>query len=762
MSKTLIFKGIMMKSLPIVCLCLALSACSTAKNTDKPETELPISKIVMYQSGIGYVERTAQVDGNELVLHIRPDQINDILKSLTVIDRKNGRPVSITLPVDKSTLDSLSQIPDQVKAGGIRSLLEAFRGAHVKIHAKKGKAEGRIVGVEENIILNDNGNSEIVPTVTLLTQKDELKVFKIKDITTVNLFDKSLTDGLDKSLNISLNEGDWKQIELRIRMDSQQKRDIALSYLIAMPTWKPAYRLILDKDDKGTLQGWAIISNVTGADWNQIAFSLVSGQPMSFTYDLYTPQFIARPDLTSLSETKAAAPVITQSAYGSTPKEAPKAAGMSKNNALRKLAPKADLKAFNQESMESYDAADSNDLGMDSAMEMEDAVMASARAMGMEEEVMASARAITSDEMASSFSQLASNTQLGSFDEYVINSKLSIPDGNTALVNLIQNTVNARETRMFKPTNFVDFEQYAKGWRQSESYQTIELKNDLAVGLDSGPITIFKDGALIGEGYLTRTAQDATAYITFAREGRLEAVIVDSISSETKHLNSIKNGLCQYDAVKRSTRTFEFTSHIKQDVRTLFQIPRFQSWTPVDFPKDTVTNDNAYVLTVDVPANAKTSLTLSMTRTDQFTTQTPMKYQPHNDCVEAMKTALASNEVPEDKLNAFTQVIADHDLLRTNATKTQSLRERRREITSDQASLSNTLHSLEKIRTANAESLKRQLVARQQTNERALVNITTDLYTLQVEKGEAELRIQTNLQNFEYTRNLPGQRPAQN
>ena len=291
----------------------------TPKANAQTKEMLPISRVVMYQSGIGYVERCAQIATDKLILRIRPDQINDILKSLTIIDRGNGRPVSISLPVDKDTLDSLAQIPEQIKDGGVRSLLNAFRGANVKIKTMCCAYEGRIVGVDErdsetNLQVSVNSsNSSSEDTVTLLTSNNVLHVIRLSEIRSVALYDQSLTDGLDKSLNISLNEGNWKQLELTIQLDSSEPREIALSYLVAMPTWKPAYRLVLKDDDKAILQGWAVVSNVTGADWNNIAFSLVSGQPMSFTYDLYTPQFLKRPDLSGLAEQRAAAPEVINS-----------------------------------------------------------------------------------------------------------------------------------------------------------------------------------------------------------------------------------------------------------------------------------------------------------------------------------------------------------------------------------------------------------------------------------------------------------------
>lgn len=729
----------------------ALYGCDKSAGVERSASEdLPVSRVVMYQSGIGYVERSGVVSGDELVLRIRPDQINDILKSLTVIDRADGRPVSISLPVDHTTLDALSQIPHQVRDGGIRSLLEAFRGANVEIKTKKKKFSGRIVGVETQLkqVLID----ETMPdssTVTLLTKGNVLEVIAVDDILSVSLHDSSLAAGLDKSLNISLNEGDWKLIELRIRMDKANSRELALSYLVAMPTWKPAYRLVLGNENKGTLQGWAIVSNVTGADWQNIDFSLVSGRPMSFTYDLYRPQFLDRPDLTALSEQRAEAPVVTQSAYLKDKVGAPQAAPSMDNGdstaAFRNM--RAAYKQM-ESTGSSMDHAKA-DYAADAIVEAEQFVDMDAGG-GMEAKA-APREMITNEEMINHFAQQASQTQIGAFDEYRLASKLSIPDGNTALVNLIQTELVARDTRMFKPVaNMYGFNQFYKGWRQTESYQTIELNNTSGVALDAGPITIYRDSTVIGEGYLSRTEKDSSAYITFAKEGRLDVQVTDSVDVNTLRLATVQDGFCSYDNEEKTTKTFTFTSHIPSTVTALLQIPKFDGWTPVDFPESVAVNDSAYVVSSNIPENGSQSVALTMSRTRSH--RQTLDPQRADFCHKAIKLAYESGAFDEIQKPLFEQYLEDAQNYETNASRIRVLQDRQREIEKDQTSLTNNLRGLSRIKSANAEKLRNQILSRQQANERKLVEITSELYEIQVANGDMQLRMQSYLKSLNYVR----------
>ena len=719
----------------ILAACAAPLGCASTGATTA-QTELPVSRVVMYQSGIGYVERTAVVEDDELVLRIRPDQINDILKSLTVIDRGNGRPISISLPVDQATLDKLAEIPEQVRDGGIRSLLIAFRGAHVKVKTRGGSHEGRVVGLDEvktpDLSINIDSEQVSREFVTLFTDSDRLDVIPLDEIKSVDLYDTSLVQGLNKSLNISLNEGDWKQIELRIKMDSAKKRELAMSYLVAMPTWKPAYRLIIEDNKSGTLQGWAIISNVTGSDWNNISFSLVSGQPMSFTYDLYKPQFLTRPDLSGLAVSKASAPKITNSGYAqaaAAPKPKAPGAGAAKSESLR--------------SAPSYKYQVMADMAMDEEAELE-------RGYDDFEDAVPT---ISSNEMIAGFSELASKAQIGSFDEYKLASRLSVPDGNTALVNLIQHKLVARDTRLFDKPSFSGFDNYYRGWRQTKSYQTIELKNEAGVALDAGPITIYRDQAVIGEGYLSRTEKDATAYITFANEGRITVSVSDTSQKSDYVLESFRNGLCATEEVIQRTVHFEFDSKIPNETTALLQIPNFKSWEAVDFPENVVKSDEAYVVSVNVPGNSKMDVPLTMR--NKVKIRSPLNngsFYPLN-CLSAVKDALKADDIKGEQKDKFQKYVDDSEARSTVQDKIRELKSRSSEIEKDQKTLTETISGLKDIKTSNADSLKNQLLSRQKSNEKELANIATELYTLQVQQSELNLSLQALVKELDYTRN---------
>ena len=75
------------------------------------------------------------------------------------------------------------------------------------------------------------------------------------------------------------------------------ERNLYVSYISEVPIWKTTYRLVLSSkaEQKPLLQGWAIVDNTIGEDWNDVEVSLVAGAPHSFIQQLSQPYYGRRP-----------------------------------------------------------------------------------------------------------------------------------------------------------------------------------------------------------------------------------------------------------------------------------------------------------------------------------------------------------------------------------------------------------------------------------------------------------------------------------
>src|SRR5208282_3561069 len=74
-------------------------------------------------------------------------------------------------------------------------------------------------------------------------------------------------------------------------------RQLYVSYISEVPIWKTTYRIVLPSksSEEPLLQGWAIVDNTVGEDWNNVELSLVAGAPQSFIQQLSQPYYARRP-----------------------------------------------------------------------------------------------------------------------------------------------------------------------------------------------------------------------------------------------------------------------------------------------------------------------------------------------------------------------------------------------------------------------------------------------------------------------------------
>ena len=538
--------------------------------------EIPITRVVLYQNGVGYFERKGKINGDVLTLQIRPSQINDLLKSLTVIDRTEGRAVSVSLPLDKTGEQILSELPEQVRnVSGLLGVLRVFRGARVTVDGDQGSVSGRIVGVENMQQGAKGEDAKADWKLTIKTDDNELRVYPVDDITRIDLEDRTLSVGLDQSLDVSLNEGNWKPIALSVWLVGKSKHELEASYIVEMPRWKPAYRIVVGEEDL-LLQGWAVVDNVSGEDWNNVELSLVAGTPMSFIYDLHTPQFTRRTDLTPRGRSRAIAP----------PREL---AGTTKGDRLeREIASTRAKKSMSRPAPSRAPRPDSNVDGFeDDEMLEEEESDKIAEAFDASLEQQAQAR--------------VEGSALGSLFRYDLKDKVTVPDRSSTLVAIVNQRVSGQEVVLFRP-------ELTRRHGSSHPYRAVMFKNDSGFTLEKGPVTVYSAGTFVGEGFVERMEQAATSLISFSVDGNVSMASKNGSSQEGLRLLRIIDGVLMSEVLEITSTTYTVENRHPTPITAYFKTARRQGWTLQNQPGGTVETPDALLVPVTVPANGKADL----------------------------------------------------------------------------------------------------------------------------------------------------------
>jgi hypothetical protein len=679
---------------------LAAPACATALGGGEPRLlseQLPVRRVVLYQNGVGYFEREGKLSGNLLSLHCRPSQINDLLKSLTVIDRGSGRPLSISLPLEKGGDKVLAELPKQVRdAAGLLDVLRVFRGARVRLHGEGGEVTGRVVGVEQGL----GASSKDVAggwSVTLKDERGDLVVYRVPQVQRVELLDRTLEAGLEKSLDVSLEEGNWKSISLSVRLAGAEDHDLLVSYIVEMPMWKPAYRLVLQKERPPLLQGWAIIDNVSGESWRDVHLSLVTGTPMSFVYDLHSPRFARRPDLSPGTRVALAPP----------PEEAGREAD-TKNRLQMTYAHtrRASGAATGEESEDARKNAPADRAPATKAPEADD----SSRLNLLLERQLESVKTEVKGE------------KVGSLFRYDLKDPVTVPDSSSTLVNIVNSRVPGEEVVLFRP-------ELTARQAASHPYRAVRFKNDSGFALEAGPVTIYASGTFVGEGFLERMEKGQAIFLTYAIDANVTMAHTRSWGEEAVRLLKIRRGQIESEVVQLQRATYSVSN--AHDVPVLAYVKSIRPGGDYKLrqpPPGTVETPEASYLPLAVPARGKKDLLVEWA--------TPVRRWLAIDTslsTTVLKMYLSSGTVPTAARATLEKILVAKDRLNGLEAESARVQHLKASLSEDQARVRANLDLLRKVK--GNEALKGKLTRNLSSLEEQLSRLTARYVKIDEEKA---------------------------
>jgi hypothetical protein len=422
---------------------------------------LPLSRVVLFSSGVGYFEHAGPVTNSTVAeLMFRADQMKDVIKSLVVSDDGGGQIGAVTFdtrdPLErtlKSFRVDLTDNPD------LPLLLNRMRGILVRVKTSGQDMDGVIVGVETQVQVRDDVRVER-PVLNLLAG-GSLRAVALEDVQNIEIADAAIAEDLQKALAVLAAGGTRDKKGLRLTFEGAGERPIRVAYIVETPLWRTSYRL--SADAKGIfLQGWAHLENTTDLDWDLVQLSLVSGRPASFIQDLYKPFYLQRPVVET--ETHGA---IVPPAY-----DAAKLARARKGGA--------------------------KDVGLAMAAPLEASMLLEA-----EEMPAVAGRPVNLE--GGGVAAMAAAGEAGDLFEYRIKAPVALPRQQAAMIPIVNEPVQGTRVSI-----------YNASVNPRHPLNGIELENTSSNHLMGGPVTVFEDGVYAGDARLSDTRPAEKKLISYA------------------------------------------------------------------------------------------------------------------------------------------------------------------------------------------------------------------------------------------------------
>ena len=262
-------------------------------------SKLPVRRVVLYKNGVGFFEHLGSVhDNQEVHIDFTSAQLNDVLKSITVLDLSGGRIAGVDYnseaPLARrlATLRlALGEKPTQAE------FLGALRGARIEVRSGAAQViSGKLLSIERKTRSSTTFTVE-TEEISLITDDGVVRSVDLNPATSIRIVDSDLKLEVSRYLGLIAASRDQDVRRMTLSTTGSGDRNLYVSYISEVPIWKTTYRIVLPTKPgkKPLLQGWAIVDNTVGEDWNNVELSLVAGAPHSFIQQLSEPYYSRRP-----------------------------------------------------------------------------------------------------------------------------------------------------------------------------------------------------------------------------------------------------------------------------------------------------------------------------------------------------------------------------------------------------------------------------------------------------------------------------------
>jgi hypothetical protein len=563
----------------------------------KPAVSLPISQVILFNSGVGHFTRAGEVEGEARVDLTFPEQdINDLIKSMTLRDLSaNGRISGVTYdshdPIDR-TLKSFA-----INLNGnptLANILQQARGEKVEVTLvntanQPGNLTGSIIGVEQQQQASKDGPPTSV-TVLNMWCAEGVRAVKLGEVQKLRFSNPTIENEFRRALEVLALSHDSQKKAVSLHFSGEGKRKVEVGYVIENPIWKTSYRMVLGKDGKPYLQGWAVVENPTDEDWHGVTMALVSGRPISFKMDLYNPLYVGRPTVEPELFAGLRPPTYNTALAKGDPQAMPKPTA-----AAPPPAPPGGLGGFGGGGFPG-DAANEKADGKGGANR---AAVEQERRRQYAQDV---AKKLSDDlQIGRSVQSMATASALGDYYQYVIDQPVDLARQKSALLPIVNKPVEGKRVSIYNPAV-----------QAKHPLLGLKFKNTSGMPLAQGPITVFEGSVYAGDTRVLDLQQDEERLVSYAID--LGTEVATKNGNSTSRITSVKavKGIVYTSTLLREERVYDIANRSTTDRTLLIEHPNRKGQGFKFVGTNKPAEEAADVYRFEVPVAAKKDLSYTV------------------------------------------------------------------------------------------------------------------------------------------------------
>lgn len=514
---------------------------------------------------------------------------------------------------------------------------------------------------------------------------------------------------------------DGDQVAMTLQLPPGAGDELVITYITDAPAWKPSYRVVVGDDGEVAVQGWAIVDNTTGEDWNRVRVGVGASSAMSFRYDLRSVVHVHRETLGGQQAFAVAPPTGGAIGNGQATQSDGVALALSgemleERRVVSEIEQLTAMPARMEDDLDVITDASGRARATRAAASPQpskqispQAAAADQRLAGLAERVKGSRETVvvrgyhaphepaaaalekanrvrnrlielgvapgrvevqnkgheagkTGVEMSLTAAPAPGETgdPVGE-SHFESDAPMSIPRGTSAMVAVLDDDTAGRIAYLYDPDAERGDARYA--------FKAVRFQNPTESTLEAGPVTVYGARRFIGEGLTASIPPRATALVPYALDRQVTVDRASTTHEAINRLTDVDGGVFTAELAHTRRTTFEVHNRGHEAVTVFLRHTLTDGWTLGRSPELFERQGESHLFTVDVEPGA--------TREVMIEASTPLTRTLDLRAgagVELLREFLKSRPADERFADAVRTLLGLHDLMITHRARIDALR----------------------------------------------------------------------------------------
>ncbi len=326
-------------------------------------------------------------------------------------------------------------------------------------------------------------------------------------------------------------------------------------------------------------------------------------------------------------------------------------------------------------------------------------------------------------------------TEVAGSTRHELGERVTVPSGTSTLVSVLSRRVVGQDVFLFRPD---------PGAPGSDLHPLRAARVELpaGLGLEPGPVAVYADGSFAGEGLMRRTAGGETTYLPYAVDGGTRVRVATTGDERPSRLVAIDRGVAIVENAMIRRTTYSIEAGARPATRIFLRHVPTSGYTMGDLPPGAERGDHAVLVPVPLAPGRTSKLVIE----ERQPVERRLTILDRDGATLGLY--LEGTSLPPAMLARVKDIAVARAELGKVETELAALRQQLADVTARAGDLERSLTSVGKLPGTDAAELRKRLIASLTAASARADDLSRSLATASARQIEARIKVQTEVEGL--------------